>query len=125
MSTLYITPFPLPVLGGTLPTVALRRTPPCGGPAGLSLPCWRGPCLLGCGAPERERERELHLSSHTRLMQVLPGYPLADQEYTIRESELHVGQILVVTTRGLKDRRAFRQNKQSEEVSYMRSKPYL
>ena len=37
-------------------------------------------------------------------MQVLPGHPLADQEYTIRESE----QILVVTTRGLKDRRAFR-----------------
>ena len=58
-------------------------------------------------------------------MQVLPGHPLADQEYTIRESELHVGQILVVTTRGLKDRRAFRQNKQSEELSYMRSKPYL
>ena len=39
-----------------------------------------------------ERERELHLSSHTRLMQVLPGHPLADQEYTIRESELHVGK---------------------------------
>ena len=37
--------------------------------------------LMGC---ERERERELHLSSHTRLMQVLPGHPLADQEYTIR-----------------------------------------
>ena len=44
-------------------------------------------------------------------MQVLPGHPLADQEYTIKESELHVRQILVVTTRGLKDRRAFRQNK--------------
>ena len=43
-------------------------------------------------------------------MQVLPRHPLADQEYTIRESELHVRQILVVTTRGLKDRRAFRQN---------------
>ena len=28
---------------------------------------------------EREREREsLHLSSHTGLMQVLPGHPLAD-----------------------------------------------
>ena len=40
-------------------------------------------------------------------MQVLPRHPLADQEYTIRESELHVRQILVVTTRGLKDRRAF------------------
>ena len=68
---------------------------------------------------ERERERELHLSSHTRLMQVLPRHPLADQEYTIRESELHVRQILVVTTRGLKDRRAFRQNKQSKGVNYM------
>ena len=52
-------------------------------------------------------------------MQVLPGHPLADQEYTIRESELHVRQILVVTTRGLKDRKAFRQNKQSEGVNYM------
>ena len=72
--------------------------------------------LMGC---ERERERELHLSSHTRLMQVLPGHPLADQEYTIRESELHVRQILVVTTRGLKDRIAFRQNKQSKGVNYM------
>ena len=28
---------------------------------------------------EREREREvLHVSSHTRLIQVLPGHPLAD-----------------------------------------------
>ena len=55
---------------------------------------------------ERERERELHLSSHTKLMQVLPGHPLADQEYTIRGSELHVRQILIVATRGLKDRKA-------------------
>ena len=27
---------------------------------------------------EREKERGLHLSSHTGLMQVLPGHPLAD-----------------------------------------------
>ena len=52
--------------------------------------------------------RELHLSSHTKLMQVLPGHPLTDQEYTIKGSELHVRQILLVTTRGLKDRKAFR-----------------
>ena len=57
---------------------------------------------------DRERERELHLSSHPRLMQVLPGDPLADPEYTIRGSELHVRQILFVTARGLKDRKAFR-----------------
>ena len=50
---------------------------------------------------ERERERERkHLSSHTRLMQVLPGHPLADQEYTIRKSELHVRQILVPLSDG-------------------------
>ena len=40
------------------------------------------PCVLGsssvlCGRG-REGERVLHLSSHTRLMQVLPGHPLAD-----------------------------------------------
>ena len=52
-------------------------------------------------------------------MQVLPGHPLADQEYTIRGSELHVRQILVVTTRGLRVRKAFRHNKQSEGVNYM------
>ena len=27
---------------------------------------------------EREREEVVHLSSHTELMQVLPGHPLAD-----------------------------------------------
>ena len=45
-------------------------------------------------------------------MQVLPGHPLADQEYTIKGSELYVRQILLVTTRGLKDRKAFRHNTQ-------------
>ena len=40
------------------------------------------------GTWEREREREsLHLSSHTGLMQVLPGHPLAD---TITECSITV-----------------------------------
>ena len=52
-------------------------------------------------------------------MQVLPGHPQADQEYTIRGSELHVMQILSVTTRGLMDRKAFRHNTQLEGVNYM------
>ena len=30
------------------------------------------------------------------------------QEYTIRENELHVKQVLLVTPRGLQDRKAFR-----------------
>ena len=52
-------------------------------------------------------------------MQVLPGHSLAGQEYTIRGSELHVRRILLVTTRGLMDRKAFRHNTQSEGVNYM------
>ena len=73
---------------------------------------------IGAVERERERERELHLSSHTKLMQVLPGHPLADQEYTVRGRELHVRQILSVTTLGLKDRKASRHNTQSEGVNY-------
>ena len=52
-------------------------------------------------------------------MQVLPGHPLADQEYTIRGREVHVRQILSVTTLGLKDRKASRHNTQSEGVNCM------
>ena len=48
-------------------------------------------CISLCGwegVREREREREsLHLSSHTGLMQVLPGHPLAD---TITECSITV-----------------------------------
>ena len=57
----------------------------------LSLPRYTHPPTMTCSGPKhnyskqarplhkREREREsLHLSSHTGLMQVLPGHPLAD-----------------------------------------------
>ena len=41
------------------------------------MPLWHRE--IHSSKPERERGREsLHLSSHTGLMQVLPGHPLAD-----------------------------------------------
>ena len=42
---------------------------------------------MGLRERERERERDIHLSSHTGLMQVLPGHPLAD---TITECSITV-----------------------------------
>ena len=38
------------------------------------------------------------------MMQVLPGHPLADQDYTIRGSELHVRQILLVVCCEMRER---------------------
>ena len=48
---------------------------------------------------ERERERErVHLSSHTGLMQVLPGHPLAD---TITECSITVWNNNIETRIGI------------------------
>ena len=62
----------------------------------LCVPAWLCPCAFHwtsymcspsglcatlaamANARERERERSTHLSSHTRLIRVLPGHPLAD-----------------------------------------------
>ena len=44
------------------------------------------PHMTSFAQRERERERVLRLSSHTRLIQVLPGHPLADPQ---RRNSMH------------------------------------
>ena len=76
-----LTALALPLLQYLGPTYLLSLLAVTGELCTVDIPC---PDMVEGSGGERERERELfrervlHLSSQTGLMQVLPGHPLAD-----------------------------------------------